>query len=504
MLFTKITSGIITAALALAAGNSVYAADINRQNTDLIADYDDIVFTSVDGDKFTLYTEDSSIGISSSCTGQIEISVLGYDDYDVAFQGTYQTSFEEDIGSKLGTSEIYYLSMKIWVDDIDYVYNDLMIGKKDDGDIYFVKSPVYDFNVERCAELLTDDASLEECLQPQNDVECDDPYVIDVAQEITADCANDWEKSYAIYTYVTHEFAYDYAQLEDYDMVYQDDARTLLRRKIAICEGLANTYVALCRAVGVPATVSFGIGSESTDFIEDDSCLTDESPNHAWACVCLDGTWYFLDPTWDCGNSYNGDSFYTGEWEDGDSYYDYYLLPLEYFSATHKICDADTVHGLERSGSCGDNATYTIDRSGVLTISGSGEVILPYGVNGFSEVVFAEDSNITSIGEDCFVDCDILTTVILPDTVTRIEDGAFNTCEDLEYVYLPEGLTYMGDEVFDYCDELAYIYVPDSVTYIGEWAFDDCPRLIVSIPGGLDLGLSDYYIEPYKVIERGS
>ena len=94
--------------------------------------------------------------------------------------------------------------------------------------------------------------------------------------------------------------------------------------------------------------------------------------------------------------------------------------------------------------------------------------------------------------------------MILPDTVTRIEDGAFNTCEDLEYVYLPEGLTYMGDEVFDYCDELAYIYVPDSVTYIGEWAFDDCPRLIVSIPGGLDLGLSDYYIEPYKVIERGS
>jgi len=248
--------------------------------------------------------------------------------------------------------------------------------------------------------------------------------------------------------------------------------------------------------------VSFGIGADSVDLVMSDAYLTDEGPNHAWAVVCVDGVWYHMDPTWDCANSYTGEDHANGTVNEGTPSHNYFLLPLEVFSNTHKICDADTIHGRPETGSCGDHATYEITRDGTITISGSGTVQLPYGCNGFRTVVFADDCTIDTIGENCFVDCDIITQVILPDTVTTIEDYGFNTCEDLEYIYLPDGLRNIGSCAFDYCDELAYVYVPDTVSSIGTWAFDDCPRAIISIPSGLDLQESEYYIAPYRIIER--
>ena len=493
----------VTAAVIAASYFVPVSALTLQQDQYEFAPYDQMEFRTVEGDVVTIYTDGKEFGASGSCLEDISIGICALDGTSIDEKSSYG-SFSVDFTRSMTTGVAYYGTVKYIAGDMDYIYCDFLLTKDESGNVRFLKTSVYDFNVERCSELWTDDQSLQECLQPQNDIQCDHPYVIATAHEITSGCTTDWEKVYSIYTYVTHEMAYDYIQIEDYSMVYQDDAVSLLRRKVAICEGLSNTFVALCRAAGIPAAVSFGIGSSSDDFLTSSTIDKDESPNHAWAVAFVDGQWYHFDPTWDTGNSYEGDSFDSGEWVSGDSYYDYYLLPMEYISYTHKICDADTIHGIETTGSCGESATYSISRDGVLTISGSGTINLPEGVNGFSQVVFAEGSNITTIGEECFVDCDLITTVILPDTVTRIEDEAFNTCEDLEYIYLPDGLEYIGAEAFDYCDELAYVYVPDSVTTISDWAFDDCPRLIISIPQGMDLYEDDYYVEPLKIIERGS
>ena len=124
---------------------------------------------------------------------------------------------------------------------------------------------------------------------------------------------------------------------------------------------------------------------------------------------------------------------------------------------------------------------------------------MPAGVNCFSKVVFEEKSEITKIGKDCFADCDLLTTVILPESVTYIDDFAFNTCEDLEYVYIPDGVTYIGEQAFDYCYELSYIRIPDSVEKIGRWAFDNCPRLFISVPVDFGNLVQDYDVRPLRV-----
>ena len=198
-----------------------------------------------------------------------------------------------------------------------------------------------------------------------------------------------------------------------------------------ICEGFANTFVALCRAQGIPAVVEFGIGFASYDEITTRTPTNSDYADHAWAAVCLGEKWHFVDPTYDMSHFYEGPGMITS--------YDpttlYYLLPLEAFSNDHRIMDADTMHGIISAGYCGDNATFEITRNGICYIKGEGAIKMPPGVNGFSKVVFDPDSNITVIDTECFCDCDLITVVILPDTVKRIESLAFNTCEDLEYVY---------------------------------------------------------------------
>ena len=465
------------------------------------ADYTTITFRSKNGGTTTLGVQGGSLTVNSDCGTGMRINVMNERGSIVA-TGAGDGSFSVDCAGDMETNGLYYLKFIITADGIQIAYDDIAVTKKADGNIVFVKSTCYDFNVERCSELWTDDQSLEECLQPQNDVECDSPVVQSVATRITQGCQNDWQKVYAIYTYLIEEFSYDFVQINDSYTGYQDDAATLIMRKVAICEGLGNTFTALCRAAGVPAAVSFGIGANADELVLSNDYIGDEGCNHAWAVVCIDGTWYHMDPTWDCGNAYEGDSWDTGTVTEGSTSYNYYLLPLEVFSMTHKICDADTTHGRPETGSCGPNATYEITRDGTITISGSGTLELPYGCNGFRNVVFADDCTIDTIGERCFADCDIITQVILPDTVEVIEDYGFNTCEDLEYIYLPDGLRSIGACAFDYCDELAYVYVPDTVNFVDTWAFDDCPRAIISVPSGIDLEEEDYYISPYRIIVR--
>ena len=467
------------------------------------ADYTSINFVSKNGSPIVLSVSGSDISVSSTCVTGGRVNVMD-DHRSIVTTGGGDGSFSFDAASSMDENELYYLQLIYTADGIQQKFDDIALTKKPDGTICFVKSMCYDFNVERCSELWTDAESLEECLQPQNDAECDSPVVVATAERITQGCHNDWEKVYAIYNFLVTEFAYDYVQIQDDYTGYQDDAATLIMRKVAICEGLGNTFTALCRAAGVPAAISFGIGADVSELVLSNDYTGDEGCNHAWACVCIDGTWYHVDPTWDCGNSYSGESYNTGTRSERSPSYNWYLVPLEAFSMTHKICDADTIHGRPETGSCGNSATYEITRDGTITISGSGTLELPYGCNGFRNVVFADDCTIDTIGVSCFADCDIITSVVLPDTVTEIDDYAFNTCEDLEYIYLPDGLTRIGNSAFDYNDELAYVYVPDSVEDIGRWAFDDCPRAILSIPHGLDLDEDEYYIPPYRILERSN
>jgi len=475
-------SGPIVGPLNLNMENHVTDNASVKVNDKIIADYNEIEFYGVRGSVLNISIRDKSLLFSSDNAGNFKVQINNVNTLrNVVYESTNNSVFEIDLTNYINGGLVFFIDMTYELDGVNYHQNDIYLCVDKSRQLHFAKSPNYDFNVERTSELWTDEKSLNEMLLPQNDIECDNPEIIELASSLTQNAENKFDEVRAIYDYITITFYYDDVQIDD-DRVYQDDALTLSRRQIAICEGYANLFVALCRARKIPSTVEFGLGKDSYVFFTDSDFQKSEVSNHAWAAVFIDGKWLFVDPTYDNENSFSGTSPDRGQYKQGTATHDYLFMTLETFSMCHKICDADTVHSIESAGPCGNTASYKLTRDGVLTIDGTGEIKLPTGLNGFTKVVFTSDSNITTIGEDCFRDCDLIESIILPKSVREIKKGAFKTCEDLKYVYLPEGLEKIGKQAFDFCDELAYVYVPDSVDTIDAYAFDDCPRLYLSVP----------------------
>ena len=82
-----------------------------------------------------------------------------------------------------------------------------------------------------------------------------------------------------------------------------------------------------------------------------------------------------------------------------------------------------------------------------------------------------------TIGAFAFTECDALTHVTLPDSVTSIECDAFWDCPALTSINIPDGITAIEDYTFGYCISLTNISLPQSLTSIGYWAFSSCYSL---------------------------
>ena len=163
---------------------------------------------------------------------------------------------------------------------------------------------------------------------------------------------------------------------------------------------------------------------------------------------------------------------------------------------------AETVSGADivASGSCGNDATYTLDSDGNMVISGTGIAVMTKAEEspGFSGLTsFADkirtvtiEDGITKIGMSIFSDCTALESVSIPSSVTSIGDRAFEYCTSLESITIPDSVTSIGANAFEYCTSLESITIPDSVTSIGDTAFEYCTSLeSISIPNSVtDIG----------------
>ena len=72
--------------------------------------------------------------------------------------------------------------------------------------------------------------------------------------------------------------------------------------------------------------------------------------------------------------------------------------------------------------------------------------------------------------------------------VTSIGDRAFEECDELTSVTIPNSVTWIGWDAFRGCSGLTSVTIPDGVTSIGAWAFDDCSELRSVTIGGGDSG----------------
>lgn len=79
---------------------------------------------------------------------------------------------------------------------------------------------------------------------------------------------------------------------------------------------------------------------------------------------------------------------------------------------------------------------------------------------------------------DYFLDnCDGITSISIPSSVTSIGVAAFYDCSKLSSVTILDGVTSIGGSAFYGCIKLTTISIPSTVTYIGSSAFKDCSSL---------------------------
>lgn len=151
------------------------------------------------------------------------------------------------------------------------------------------------------------------------------------------------------------------------------------------------------------------------------------------------------------------------------------------------------------TGSCGQNITWTYDKSAkTLILTGTGNMpnydisskgsITPW--RKFSEENYVKDvticDGITSIGDNAFFECDRLTDVTIAKSVTAIGDNAFYKCESLADITIPSGVTNISSGAFENCTGLTNVTIPVGVTSIGDSAFGSCRSLkSIVIPDGV-------------------
>lgn len=103
-----------------------------------------------------------------------------------------------------------------------------------------------------------------------------------------------------------------------------------------------------------------------------------------------------------------------------------------------------------------------------------GEVVIPETYYGYP---------VTRIEPRAFQDCEKITSVVIPDTITEIDDYVFYNCTRLKSVTIPDSVTSIGLSAFRNCKRLDSITIPDSVTSIANNAFRDCKSLTsIKIP----------------------
>ena len=95
--------------------------------------------------------------------------------------------------------------------------------------------------------------------------------------------------------------------------------------------------------------------------------------------------------------------------------------------------------------------------------------------NGLTSITIP--NSVTSIGQYAFWNCSKLSSITLPGSISSIEMGMFENCFNLTSITIPNSVTSIGNEAFSGCSKLTSVTIPNSVMSIGKEAFEWCSNL---------------------------
>jgi len=142
--------------------------------------------------------------------------------------------------------------------------------------------------------------NLQEFLKSTDYLDSNHPDVMAKARELIKDCKTDKEKLERIY-YFVRELPYDLVSSLRYLAQGKSRASDVLREGKAFCMGKASSFVALCRAAGIPARVGFQqLDCPDKPFFSEEMREmwgARKLPWHSLGEAYLDGKWLKLDAT---------------------------------------------------------------------------------------------------------------------------------------------------------------------------------------------------------------
>ena len=115
----------------------------------------------------------------------------------------------------------------------------------------------------------------------------------------------------------------------------------------------------------------------------------------------------------------------------------------------------------------GDNTYYIVVGIGDCADT---EIVIPYTHEGLP---------VLAIGDSAFSNRNLITAVIIPESVTTIGESAFSGCTSLVSVSIPDGVSEIKSRAFSGCILLTIVIIGKNVASIGDGAFDNCEKLTI-------------------------
>lgn len=108
-------------------------------------------------------------------------------------------------------------------------------------------------------------------------------------------------------------------------------------------------------------------------------------------------------------------------------------------------------------------------------------------IDGWCKILFGNlHANPLKYSHNLYINNELLTDLVIPNTITEIKDFAFSYATGLKSVKIPDSVTSIGWSAFFGCTGLTTLTVPDSVTCIMPHAFSGCSGLAdITIPESL-------------------